>query len=449
MARPPRLRTLLASLVSALCVVTCATAAAATATLAPTGTRPGDGRPTHPRTIAAALETRAVFDDEAGGDADADDAAIWVAPRERTHSLVLGTLKNGGLDAYDLRGRLVQHVDAPVAPADGLEASRFNNVDLALGVRLGGARTDLAVVSDRGRDRLRFYAIDDDGARRGAALRDVTDATAPRLFSPDEASVEEQNTGYGLTVRPDPAGGLPYVVVSQRNRTTVGLFRVVVTSRGTVTYAPVDEVVLPSTFARDEGGSWTPCGEPGEGPQVEGMVVDTEADILYAAQEDVGVWRVPLGAEALGRPTLVERVREFGAPSTYDPQTEECTVTGTSASGGRHLSADAEGLTIAYGSGGRRTLVASSQGGSTFTTFRIDRGWAAERTFAISDSTATDGVQHSDGAAVVTTPLGRAFPRGLLVVHDGEATPYETGADGEQRVSTNFKLVDAGALHRR
>ncbi|WP_372500485.1 phytase [Mumia quercus] len=98
---------------------------------------------------------------------------------------------------------------------------------------------------------------------------------------------------------------------------------------------------------------------------------------------------------------------------------------------------------------GRRTLVASSQGDSTFATFRIDRGWKPERTIAIGDSRATDGVQHSDGAAVVTTPLGRAFPRGLLVVHDGDATPYETGADGQPRTSTNFKLVDWGAVSRR
>jgi hypothetical protein len=40
-----------------------------------------------------------------------------------------------------------------------------------------------------------------------------------------------------------------------------------------------------------------------------------------------------------------------------------------------------------------------------------------------SSAAAGDGVQHSDGAAVTTTPLGREYPRGLLVVHDGENTP--------------------------
>lgn len=48
----------------------------------------------------------------------------------------------------------------------------------------------------------------------------------------------------------------------------------------------------------------------------------------------------------------------------------------------------------------------------------------------------TDGVQHSDGAAVTTQPLGPRFPHGLFAVHDGENTP----GDGD-REGTNFKLV--------
>ncbi len=45
-------------------------------------------------------------------------------------------------------------------------------------------------------------------------------------------------------------------------------------------------------------------------------------------------------------------------------------------------------------------------------------------------------MQHSDGTAVVNVPLGRSFPKGLLITHDGEATP----ADGD-REGTNFKFT--------
>ena len=112
------------------------------------------------------------------------------------------------------------------------------------------------------------------------------------------------------------------MVVSRRHETRVGLFRLTTTNDG-YSYRPAGFVDLPDTF-----GGWTPCAEPGEGPQVEGMVVDRTDNVLYAAQEDVGVWRIPLSRNGFGRPSLVDRVRGFGQPATYDEATEECVPTG-------------------------------------------------------------------------------------------------------------------------
>jgi 3-phytase len=199
-------------------------------------------------------------------------------------------------------------------------------------------------------------------------------------------------------------------------------------------YRPVAFLDLPSSF-----GGWTPCAEPGEGPQVEGMVVDRTNGVLYAAQEDVGVWRIPLSRKGFGQPILVDRVTAFGQPAVYDEENEECVPTGPpSPEAGTRLTADAEGLTIAYGRNGR-TLYASSQGDSTFARYRLDGGFRYVGGFEVVDSAATDGVQHSDGAAVTTTPLGPAFPHGLLVIHDGENTPATS-----DRTDTNFKLIRLG-----
>ena len=60
--------------------------------------------------------------------------------------------------------------------------------------------------------------------------------------------------------------------------------------------------------------------------------------------------------------------------------------------------------------------------------------------FAIGDGR-VDGVQDSDGAAVVNVPLGRAFPAGLLVTQDGENKPDVPDDEGEVRANTNFKLT--------
>ncbi|GAA3571704.1 phytase [Kribbella ginsengisoli] len=375
--------------------------------------------------VRAVAETAANWDDEAGGDANADDPAIWVNPHRAAKSVVLGTLKNGGLTVFDLSGRELQHV--ATAPE-----GRFNNVDLVTGVSVGGKRRDLAVVSDRGLDRLRVYAVDQRGSdAKDKVLTDVTSPTAPLVFSKDDAEVEEQRTAYGVAAL--NLGGQAFVAVSRRSETRIGFFRLVADSTGKIGYQAVKQLDLPSTFRLSNGSTWSPCEDPGDRPQVEGMVFDQTTGTLYAAQEDVGIWRVPLA----GRPALLEKTREFGRPGAYDEQTEECAPTGpVSKDGGQHLSADAEGLTIAY-RGAAKTLYASSQGDSTFAGYRITaKGLDYRNGFKVVDGAAADGVQHSDGAAVTTKPLGPLFPHGLLAVHDGENTP----GDGD-REGTNFKLV--------
>ena len=391
--------------------------------------------------VVAQTETAPNFDDDAGGDADADDPAIWVHPSMPEHSLVVGTLKNGGLTVFDLRGRKLQHISTPPAPAPDLEAGRFNNVDILQGARIGGRTMDIAVVSDRGRDRLRIYSIDPRGAPAGSrALTEVTTSAPALVFSADEAAVEDQRTAYGLALRADPMGGAPWVVVSQRHETRLGLFRLGADPTGRIEYRRAAQIDLPATF-QVAGQSWTPCEDPGERPQLEGMVVDQISDVLYAAQEDVGIWRIPLTRAGFGQPALVDRVREYGQPAVFDEVTEECVPTGPpSSEAGEHLSADAEGPTIAYGDS--RTLLASSQGDSTFAAYRIGRsGLRHLGGFRVVGSAATDSVEHSDGAAVTTAALGSRFPQGLLVVHDGENTPDVLDENGEPRPNTNFKLL--------
>ncbi|SEQ64489.1 3-phytase [Lentzea xinjiangensis] len=322
--------------------------------------------------------------------ADADDPAIWVNPRNTERSVVLGTLKEGGLAAFDLNGRTIGVQPAPLPPTPDAKPGRYNNVDV-----LG----DLAFVSDRGRDRIRVFQVDERG------VRDVTNpATAP-VFSKTEAEVDDQHTAYGLAA--GRLDGRDVVVTSRRNETSIALLHVV--PGRTYDTRKVSTLDLPSTFTLPDGRSWTVCGEPGEGPQVEGMVIDERTSTLYAAQEDVGIWRIPLRAGGFGRPQLVDKVRTFGAPQKYDPETEECVADGPNPGfGGQWLEADAEGLAIAGD-----VLLASSQGDSRFVAYR-KADMSPLRDFRIKD------VEHSDGADIVLGKLN------LLVVHDGER-PEGTG----------------------
>ncbi|MCF3123508.1 phytase [Streptomyces arenae] len=391
-----------------------------------------------PPAVTPRAETPALHDDAAGGDADADDPAIWRNAADPDRSLVIATAKQGGLRVYDLAAREVQSLPAPAAPGPDHAPGRFNNVDLVHGLRLSSGRADLAVTSDRGGDRLRFYRIAPDG-RRGP-LTDVTDPAAPPVFSSSQEEIDEQRTAYGLATWTDKATGRSYALVSRRERTSIALLELTPTANGTVGYRRVRTLDLPADFRLPNGTSWRPCAEPGELPQVEGMVVDPANGTLYAGQEDVGIWR--LRADLTGTPKLVDKVREYGVPGTYDEQTEECVAGADPGYGGTRLTADVEGLTLVTERDGDGLLLASSQGDNTFVAYDREVSGANEYEggFRVAPaSAALDGSEECDGAAALAAPLGSAYPDGLLVVQDGHDAP----GDGE-RPSTNFKFVDLG-----
>ncbi|POX37405.1 hydrolase [Streptomyces sp. Ru73] len=386
--------------------------------------------------VSPRAETPALYDDEAGGDADADDPAIWRNAADPGRSLVIATAKQGGLRVYDLEARPVQSLPAPPAPRPDDAPGRFNNVDLVPGLRLSSGRADLAVASDRGRDTLRIYRIDRD--RQGGPLTDVTAPDVPHVFSADQDEINEQQTAYGLTTWTDTATGRSYALVSRRNRTTLALLELTAAPGGKVGYHKVRTLDLPSTFRLPNGSSWTPCAEPGELPQVEGMAVDPATGTLYAGQEDVGTWR--MRADLTGSPHLVDKVREYGIPGEYDKGTEECVLGADPGYGGTRLTADVEGLTLLTQDDGDGYLLASSQGDNTFAAYdrELSDDNEYEGGFRVTAASASlDGSEECDGAAVLNAPLGKRYPHGLLVVQDGHDAP----ADADRK-ATDFKFVD-------
>ncbi|MFK0115422.1 phytase [Streptomyces sp. NPDC090994] len=396
------------------------------------------GQATALPTVHPRAETAPLSDDEAGGNADADDPAIWRNAADPDRSLVVATAKEGGLRVYDLDARLVQSIAAPAGPTPEDAPGRFNNVDLVHGVKLGTGRADLAVTTDRGNDRLRIYRIDPSSP--AGPLTDVTDPAAAPVFSADQAEINEERTAYGLATWTDRSTGRSYALVSRRERTTLALLELTPTASGTVGYREVRTLDLPSSFRLPDGTAWSPCAEPDELPQVEGMVVDPADGVLYAGQEDVGIWR--LRADLTGTPRLLDKVREYGVPGTYDESTEECVAGTDPGYGGTRISADVEGLTLLQEDDGDGYLFASSQGDDSFAAYDRETGEGNEYEggFRVTAaSAALDGSEECDGAAVLDQPLGSRYPDGLLVVQDGHDAP----GDGETAV-TNFKFVDLG-----
>lgn len=395
--------------------------------------------------VTATSETDALFDDGPGGNSDADDPAIWRNAVDPGQSLVVATAKEGGLRVYDLDARLVQTLPAPRPPGPDDAPGRFNNADLVTGLRTSAGRFDVAVVSDRGNDRLRIYRIDP--SEPGGPLTDITDPAASPVFSADQAEINDQRTAYGLATWTDKATGRTYALVSRRERTRLALLELTRAAGGTVGYRKVRTLDLPAAFRLPNGTTWSPCTEPGELPQVEGMVVDPATGTLYAGQEDIGIWR--LRADLTGKPVLVDKAKEYGVPGVYDEDTEECAPGTDPGYGGKRLSADVEGLTLFQEKDGDGYLLASSQGDNTFALYDREVGEDNEYEggFRIGAATSTlDSVEECDGAAVLNAPLGARYPRGLLVVQDGQETPGVPDGEGGTRTATGFKFVDLGSV---
>ena len=454
-----------------------------------------------PVTIEPVLSTAPLFSyDGAPATPDADDPAVWVDPERPGEALIIGTAKDAGLVVYDLNGRLLQairppnapHVspddpptpaginpaaDAPCRDSESHETfGRFNNVDIAYGVQLIGARrVDVAVVSDRGCDRVRFYEID--RSRRGGPLVDITAPDVPRVFptrydqpAPLQPSgdvegwrrnpVDDQNTVYGLTV---VKRGGHEVFVSQRERGLVRQLRIVAAPNGTLTYSLKRTWLFDTSFElTDERGSiydWTPCREAAqEEPQSEGLVFDSANDTLYVAFETIGLYRISMpdrmpAMSTVGVDRLIEPVTSFGRAYRAIPDDDEfeceygstsgdpgdVLATGADNNAGRFVEADLEGLSIVAAVKGQTLMLASSQGDSSFHFYYLTRS----RTWHVGSFKVED-VGDTDGIDYVPQPLGPRYPLGLLVVQNGEAPPPpDTGdingypLDG----ATQFKFV--------
>jgi 3-phytase len=174
-----------------------------------------------------------------------------------------------------------------------------------------------------------------------------------------------------------------------------------------------------STVRAVEVRSFRVPGFKPNGDQItEACTADDQLGALYVAEEDAAIWRY--GAEP-------------------DDATPPVAVDVTGPSG--HLVADVEGLAIYSAPGGAGYLLASSQGSEELVVYERSVPNRYVERFGIGIG-AVDRVSDSDGLEVAAFGLGREFPDGLLVVHDG----YNALPEGGDR--QNFKLVPWGAIAR-
>jgi len=349
-------------------------------------------------------------DRKPSGTIDADDAAVWNKGNAAT-AVILGTIKEGGLDVYKADGTVVQTI------AGG--GGRFNNVDLVYDVTLGGQTRDLAVVTDRATDKLHIYAVNGANA---TPVQDVTAASVPLLFGTTKPV--KSKTAYGVAVWRNPAG-VAEVFATQENTTNLGKWVLTDAGGGKVSYQAAGSYSFPNTFTLPNNTQWTPCFNPAHPDwqaHAEGMVVDPATGTLWADQELVGLWKLTTN---LTSPQLVHKLKRFG--QTYTVSNGKCVINNNSTSyGDSYLPGDLEGIGL-FTSGANGYLVMSNQNVSSFTVFNRDGG-TFRGTFKVGANGAIDAVDKTDGVAITNANMGGAFASGMLITQDGKDTP-EGGTD--------------------
>ncbi|HEX2103687.1 MAG TPA: phytase [Solirubrobacteraceae bacterium] len=243
------------------------------------------------------------------GDA-ADDAAIWVDPRNPARSTIIGTDKDGGIAVYDLRGRELQY----------LAHGRLNNVDLRPGFPLGGRRVVLAGASNRADDTILLYRVDE-RTRRLVAV----------------GSFRAGVRVYGLCMYHSRRTGEFYLFVdSDSGDGKVEQWHL--RARG-------DRVAARNVRTFEVGG------------KAEGCVADDALGDLYIGDEDRGIWKYGAEPGTGARRTLVDST---GADGHLKPHVEGLALAeGPGASG--HLIASSQGdhTFAVYRRDGRNAYVGS------------------------------------------------------------------------------------------
>ncbi|MEN9507910.1 MAG: hypothetical protein RLZZ621_473 [Gemmatimonadota bacterium] len=311
------------------------------------------GRPAHQTDTLQAVSMTDVVPN------DADDPAIWVDSSGQGRSVILGTDKGdttGGIFVFDLAG----HIDS-IRSRSPLR--RMNNVDVAYGLAIRGGRIDVAVGTERGRQRLRVFRLPD--------MSPIDDGGIP-VFDNDSSRAP-----MGIALYRRPRDGAVFAIVGRKSGPTRDyLWQYRLEDRGDGTIRGVRV----RTFGRFSGRK-----------EIEAITVDDALGYVYYSDETVGI-------------------RKYHADPDHPQADVELALIGTSG-----FVQDHEGLAVYPTSPTTGYLIASDQQGQRIQLFRREgEGGAPHDHRAIA--TIPVSAMETDGLEVTEYPVSERFPQGLLVM---------------------------------
>jgi 3-phytase len=298
---------------------------------------------------------------------DPDDPAIWRHPTNPSASLILGTNKvpapEGALLVFGLDGKTRQTIG-------GLD--RPNNVDVEYGLVLKGQPTDVAIVTERLKQRLRVFAI----PAGGGPLTDVSSGGGLPVFA---GQTGEQAAPMGIAIYRRPADGAVFAIVGRKEGPRQGYlwqYRLEDDGAGKVKGTKVREF-----------GVFSGSGE------IEAIAVDDALGYVYYADEGDGIhkWHADPDHPEAGR-----ELAHFGRTGFED---------------------DREGIAIYTRTDGTGYIICTDQveKNSSYLFFRREGAPGNPHDHQEVVKMVRGGADSTDGLDATSAGLGERFPNGLVV----------------------------------
>jgi 3-phytase len=298
---------------------------------------------------------------------DPDDPAIWIHPSAPQRSLILATDKTaaprGSVFVFGLDGKVRQQVS-------GLD--RPNNVDVEYGLRLGGGRVDIAVVTERYQRRLRVFRIAPDGS----GIADISSPDNLRVFAGADG---DEGAPMGVALYRRPRDGAVFAIVSPKTGPREGYleqYRLEDDGAGRVRAAPVRR------FGRFSGAG-----------EIEAVAVDDAPGYVYYADEGNGIHKYHADPD---HPDAARELAHFGK-SGFD--------------------GDREGIAIYARKDGSGYIVCTDQldGNSRYHIYRREGAPGRPHDHSELLKIVRGGADSTDGIEVSSAALGPHFPAGMMI----------------------------------
>jgi 3-phytase len=298
---------------------------------------------------------------------DPDDPAIWVHPTQPERSLILGTDKTGapegGLYVFGLDGKLRQKIT-------GID--RPNNVDVEYGLTINGRRADIAVLTERYKNRLRVFRIEPDGSG-------VSDISSEGGLSVFQGNRGEQAAPMGIALYRRSSDGAIFAIAGRKTGPRNGYlwqYRLEDDGSGKVR----------ATRVREFGGF------SGRG-EIEAVAVDDALGYVYYADEGDGI-------------------HKWQADPDHPDASHELALFGKDG-----FKADREGIAIYTRPDGTGYIVCTDQlpGNSEYRVFRREGKPGNPHDHSEVVAVLRGSADSTDGIEITSAALGPRFPQGLLV----------------------------------